>query len=234
VSDDVSRETPPPDLTVLAQLVPPHRLSLLEQYAGLLADQGVVRGLIGPREVPRLWERHLVNCALVAPSVAEGASVADLGAGAGLPGIVLGIARPDLHLTLVEPMARRVEFLREACGRLGLDEISIVRGRAEELRGRRTFEVVTARALAALPKLLDMAMPLVAPGGCLLAMKGSSAAAEIEASRTQLGQWKARAEVISSSVPGSETTTLVRVVPGVGSGIGWGSGSARRQRRDRA
>jgi 16S rRNA (guanine527-N7)-methyltransferase len=218
--DDVSRETvPAPDPAVVTQVVPPDRLSLLERYAGLLATEGVVRGLIGPREVPRLWDRHLVNCALLAPLVPRDSSVADLGSGAGLPGIVLAIARPELRITLVEPMARRVAFLEEACSELDLGSVEILRGRAEELRGR-TFDVVTARALAALPKLLGWAMPLVSRGGQLLAMKGSSASEEIAASARELKRWRAQAEVVTSSVPGSSEMTVVRVVRGDRSGIG--------------
>jgi 16S rRNA (guanine527-N7)-methyltransferase len=215
-ADDVSRETVP---AVAAQLVPPDRLSLLERYAGLLATEGVVRGLIGPREVPRLWDRHLLNCAVLAPLVPADCAVADLGSGAGLPGLVLAIARPDLRVTLVEPMARRVAFLEEACSELGLTTVEIVRGRAEECAGR-TFDVVTARALAALPKLLAWGMPLVAPGGRLLAMKGSSAADEIAASSAQLRRWRARAEVVTAAVPGVSETTVVRVVRDGGSEIG--------------
>ena len=116
---DVSRETvPAPDPAVAAQVFTPERLPALERYAGLLATEGVVRGLIGPREVPRLWDRHLVNCGLLAPLLPDGASVADLGSGAGLPGMVLALARPDLRVTLIEPMARRVAFLGEVWHRL--------------------------------------------------------------------------------------------------------------------
>lgn len=224
-ADDVSRETvpfqtvPAPDPAVAAQVVPPDRLALLERFAGLLATEGVVRGLIGPREVPRLWDRHLLNCALLAPLAPADCTVADLGSGAGLPGLVLAIARPDLRVTLVEPMARRVAFLEEARHDLGLTSVEIVRGRAEECGGR-TFEVVTARALAALPQLLRWGMPLVADGGQLLAMKGSSAADEIAASSAQLRRWRARAEVVTSSVPGVSETTVVRVVRDAGSEIG--------------
>lgn len=230
---DVSRETvPAPDPAVVAQLVAPGRLALLERYAGLLATDGVVRGLIGPREVPRLWERHLVNCALVAPLLPESATVADLGSGAGLPGLVLAIARPDLRVTLVEPMARRVVFLEEVRAELGLEEVQIVRTRAEQWADPPTFDAVTARALAPMSRLLEWSMPLVGPTGCLLAMKGQSAADEIVAAQAELRRWKATAEVVSLSVPGSDVTTVVRVVRATGSGIGWRPESARRHRRD--
>jgi 16S rRNA (guanine527-N7)-methyltransferase len=227
---DVSRETSSaPDPVVLAEIFPPARLPLLEAYADFLATEGVVRGLIGPREVPRLWDRHLVNCGLLAPLVPAAATVADLGSGAGLPGLVLAIARPDVRVTLVEPMARRVAFLGEACARLGLEEVEVVRERAEQWTAQRRFDVVTARALAALPKLLGWAMPLVADNGQLLAMKGSSAAEEIAAAGADLRRWRASAEVVTSSVPRSSTTTVVRVVRGTSAGIGWGPSRTGRR-----
>jgi 16S rRNA (guanine527-N7)-methyltransferase len=206
----------------------------MARYAGLLATDGVVRGLIGPREVPRLWDRHLLNCALLAPLVPHGARVADLGSGAGLPGLVLAIARPDLSVALVEPMARRVAFLEEARDVLGLEGVEIVRSRAEQWRGGRRFDVVTARALAALPSLLAWGMPLVEKQGVMLAIKGSSAGAEVTAASSELARWGAAAEIITSSVPGSSVTTVVRVVRGGGSGIGWRTSSARRSRREHA
>lgn len=215
------------------QLVPAERLTLLERYGGLLASDGITRGLIGPREVPRLWERHLLNCALLAPLIGDGASVADLGSGAGLPGMVLAIARPDLRITLVEPMARRVEFLEEVRAELGLD-VRVVRARAEQWEGPAAFDVVTARALAPLARLLAWGMPLVASGGCLLAMKGSSAADEIAAAQSELTRRRAGAELVTSSVSGCQPITVVRVVRETGSGIGWRSESARRHRRERA
>ena len=152
---------------------------MAERYAALLAGDGVIRGLIGPREVPRLWERHLVNCAVLAELVPEGATVCDLGTGAGLPGIVLAIARPDLHVTLVEPLRRRTTFLEEVVAELGLERCEVRRARAEQLHGTERFDVVTSRAVAPLPRLLAWSMPLVSPSGALLAMKGSRATAEI-------------------------------------------------------
>ncbi len=230
---DVSRETtpPPPDPAVLSQVFAPARLPVLEQYAGLLASEGVLRGLIGPREVPRLWDRHLVNCGLLAPLIPDGARVADLGSGAGLPGLVLALARPDLEVTLIEPMARRVDFLLEACARLGADRVTVLRGRAEESAGRQSFDVVTSRALAPLPRLLTWSLPLVAPGGMVLAMKGSSAAAEIEEAGSELARWHAEASVVVCEVPGSSPTTVVRVVPGRDPAIGWTPTVTTRGRR---
>lgn len=162
------------------------RLPLAERYAALLATDGVVRGLIGPREAPRLWERHLLNCAVLADLVPEGATVCDIGSGAGLPGLVLAIARPDLPVTLVEPLLRRTTFLDEAVAALGLDHVEVVRGRADALHGARRFDVVTSRAVAPLERLLGWSMPLVAPDGALVAMKGTSVADEIEAASDTL------------------------------------------------
>jgi len=185
---DVSRETPSaPD--VARRVFSSARLPLAEQFADLLATDGVVRGLIGPREAPRLWERHLVNCALLGDLIPEGAEVCDIGSGAGLPGLVLAVARPDLRLTLVEPLLRRTTFLEEAVGALGLDNVEVVRGRADALHGVRTFDVVTSRAVAPLERLLGWSMPLVAPTGALVAMKGSSVSEEIEVARPLLEQW---------------------------------------------
>ena len=232
---DVSRETPPsPDPAVVSQVFAPSRLPDLERYAALLASEGVLRGLIGPREVPRLWDRHLVNCGLLAPLIPEGARVADLGSGAGLPGLVLALARPDLRVTLIEPMARRVAFLTEACETLGLDRVTVVRGRAEQSLDRHAFDVVTSRALAPLPQLLAWSLPLVASGGAMLAMKGASAADEIEAAATELERWRARADVVVCEVPGASAATVVRVVAGPGAAIGWpASATTRRRRRER-
>ncbi|HEX6498486.1 MAG TPA: 16S rRNA (guanine(527)-N(7))-methyltransferase RsmG [Micromonosporaceae bacterium] len=159
------------------------RLELAARYAELLATDGVVRGLVGPREAPRMWERHLLNCAAVAELVPVGASVVDIGSGAGLPGLVLAVVRPDLAVTLVEPMARRVAFLDEAVDQLGLaDAVSVVRARAEESATTRMVapaDVVTARAVAALDRLAAWSLPLAKVGGRLLALKGSSAEEEV-------------------------------------------------------
>jgi 16S rRNA (guanine527-N7)-methyltransferase len=155
-------------------------LPTVERFAHLLATDGVLRGLIGPREVPRLWERHLVNCGLIGEGIPERATVADIGSGAGLPGLVLAIARPDLRLTLVEPLLRRTTFLDEVVVELSLPNVDVVRGRAEELHGKATFDAVTSRAVAPLARLARWCLPLVAPGGSMLAMKGSSAQQEID------------------------------------------------------
>lgn len=186
MADDagVSRETPP--LPPVAEEVFASRAPLARRYVDLLATKGVVRGLIGPREAPRLWERHLLNCAVLTELLPEGTDVCDLGTGAGLPGLVLAIRRPDLRVTLVEPLLRRTTFLDEVVADLGLSEVTVVRGRAEDLHGRRQFAAVTSRALAPLPRLLDWSMPLVSEGGSLLAMKGTSVHDEIEGAREPL------------------------------------------------
>lgn len=162
------------------------RLPLAEAYAALLATDGVVRGLIGPREAPKLWDRHLLNCAVLGEAIPHDVSVCDIGSGAGLPGLVLAIARPDLRITLVEPLLRRTTFLEEVVATLGLAQVTVVRGRAEEVKQQHGFDVVTSRAVAPLDRLLRWSMPLVAPHGALVAMKGSSVAEEIEVARPTL------------------------------------------------
>jgi 16S rRNA (guanine527-N7)-methyltransferase len=150
----------------------------LTRYAELLAGAGVERGLIGPREVPRLWERHLLNSAVLAELIPDGADVVDVGSGAGLPGLPLALVRPDLRVTLLEPLLRRSTFLQEAVPMLGLaDRVRVVRGRAEDHAAR--YDVVTARAVAPLDRLVGWCWPLVAVDGQLLAMKGSAAASEV-------------------------------------------------------
>lgn len=189
------------------------RLPLVEEYAALLATDGVVRGLIGPREAPRLWERHLLNCAALPAAMPEGADVCDIGSGAGLPGLVLAIARPDLRVELVEPLLRRTTFLEEVVGQLGLDNVVVTRGRAESLHGSRSFDVVTSRAVAPLGRLLEWSMPLVAPTGAMVAMKGSSVAEEIEEARSVLERLGCDApEIVDlEAADGSSPTRVVWV-----------------------
>ena len=182
---------PPPAFLDAARAVFGDRLALASTYAELLATDGVVRGLIGPREAPRLWERHLINCAVLGEMIPIGASVVDVGSGAGLPGIVLAVARPDLTITLVEPLARRTAFLSEAVTKLGLDAtVTVVRSRAEDLAGEPPVaaDVVTARAVAPLDRLAGWCLPLAAVGGRLLALKGASAADEVAEHRAAIAR----------------------------------------------
>ncbi len=188
------------------------QLGLVERYAEILKTQGVERGLIGPREVDRLWERHLLNSALMLPRVPLGSSVADIGTGAGLPGLVWAITRPDLTVTLVEPLLRRASFLQEVVDALDIGRVRVLRARAEEVD--ETFDVVTARAVAALPKLSKWCMPLVASGGLFLPLKGQSAAGEVEEARSLLKRLGASAIDIvtySSSTDPVQSVTLVEI-----------------------
>lgn len=238
---------------VVRALFPSDRLSLVERYAELLASDGVVRGLIGPREVPRLWDRHLVNCALLATALPRDARLADIGSGAGLPGLVVALARPDVRVTLVEPLLRRTTFLEEVAAGLGLDNVLVRRDRADAVHGDETYDVVTARAVAPLERLLGWCMPLVAPAGFLLAMKGDSAEEEIDSARSvlrELGCAAPTVEVLSappvagSAAPGttSAQTRVVRVtwadparvsLPTSGGRGGGRSGKRRSPRRKR-
>lgn len=188
-------------------------MPLAERYVELLATAGVERGLIGPRETPKLWDRHVFNCLALTSLVPSGATVADLGSGAGLPGLVLAIGRPDLAVTLVEPLQRRTIFLDEVVDELGLEGVRVVRGRAQDLHGGERFDVVTARALAPLGRLLGWGMPLVGATGALLAMKGSSASEEIASAVTALRELDCAApEILQVAGPdGSSTATVVRV-----------------------
>jgi len=231
---DVPRETPPvPDEA--QGVFPLDRLPLAERYAEALATDGVVRGLIGPREAPRLWERHLLNCAGLAELVPADARVCDIGSGAGLPGLVLAIARPDASVTLVEPLLRRTTFLTEIVASLSLENVEVVRGRAEALHGTRRFDVVTSRAVAPLPRLLDWSMPLVAASGCMLAMKGSSVADEVADARADLERWGCAPPAVLEVGAGASVTTVLRVSWGergkVGSGERRGGASRRNSGR---
>ncbi|WP_373319489.1 16S rRNA (guanine(527)-N(7))-methyltransferase RsmG [Rugosimonospora africana] len=211
----------PESLSPAARVLFGDRLPLARQYADLLATDGVIRGLIGPREAPRIWDRHLLNCAAMAELVQAGAAVVDVGSGAGLPGVVLAIARPDLTVVLVEPLARRTLFLTEAVARLDLQErVSVVRGRAEELvRGPLAGQVspgdvVTARAVAPMDRLAAWCLPLASVGGRLLALKGASAADEVETHRDAIGRLGGGTPVIRECGAGllEQPATVVEVV----------------------
>ncbi|MFJ5308007.1 16S rRNA (guanine(527)-N(7))-methyltransferase RsmG [Streptomyces sp. NPDC088350] len=159
------------------------------RYAELLADAGVQRGLIGPREVPRLWERHLLNCAVLSEVVPDGVTVCDVGSGAGLPGIPLALVREDIKITLLEPLLRRTNFLNEVVELLGLDHVTVVRGRAEEVMGKlQPVHVVTARAVAPLERLATWGIPLLRPYGEMLALKGDTAEEELKSAASVLSK----------------------------------------------
>lgn len=187
------------------------RMPLAERYAALLSDAGVERGLLGPREAPRLWERHLLNCAALAEAIPPAATVCDVGSGAGLPGLVLAILRPDLRVTLLEPLLRRSTFLTEAIDALGLGSTRVVRARAEQHHGVERFDVVTSRAVAPLARLLEWSMPLVAPRGIMLAMKGVSLEAELEEAGPTLRRLGCAAPDVLELGSGPSTTRVVRV-----------------------
>jgi 16S rRNA (guanine527-N7)-methyltransferase len=157
------------------------RVDLARAYTNDLARRGEELGLIGPLELPRLWSRHILNSALVAPLLRGSARVGDVGSGAGLPGLVLAIARPDVRFVLIEPMERRVDWLRHESSELGLDNVEVVRARAEDAKLAPLLDQVTARAVSALSKLLPLTVPLLRPGGELILMKGTNVAAEVDA-----------------------------------------------------
>lgn len=201
--------TPPADA---AQVFGP-ALADLERYAALLAGAGIERGLIGPREVPRLWDRHLVNSAAVTALIPENATVVDVGSGAGLPGLVVAIVRADLQVVLVDATARRTTFLTEAVGLLGLTErVRVVTGRVEDAPVRAdigTADVVLSRAVAALPQLVRWCLPLVSDTGTVLAVKGSRARDEVAAGREEIRRAGAVVTEVHDLEFGGQTTTVV-------------------------
>jgi len=207
---EVSRETPPAPSAAAG--VFSDRLDVAERYAALLVGPGVDRGLLGPREAPRIWDRHLLNCAVIEELCPPGVTVADVGSGAGLPGLALAIARPDLEVTLIEPLLRRCIFLEEAVEHLGLSgQIEVVRSRAEDLE-HRSYERVTSRAVAPLGKLARRCLPLLTPGGEVIAIKGSSASEELRKERAALARAGVTvAEVVEVGEGRVDTpTTVVR------------------------
>ena len=153
-----------------------------DRYAKILQTWGIERGLVGPKEGDRIWDRHIANCLPVTTLIPQGVKVVDIGSGAGLPGIVIALARPDLEVTLIEPLQRRVDFLNEVITELDLP-ITVMRGKSESIK--KSFEVVTARAVAPLPKLLTISWHLVKAGGALLAMKGENAQVEIDSTEAK-------------------------------------------------
>ncbi|MGW6172038.1 16S rRNA (guanine(527)-N(7))-methyltransferase RsmG [Arthrobacter sp. NPDC055138] len=197
-----------------AQAVFGERLDLAERYVAHLATSGIERGLLGPREVPRLWNRHVLNCAVVANLIGSDAAVADVGSGAGLPGLTLALARPDLHLTLIEPLERRVVWLNEVVDDLGLDNVTVVRTRAELAADEVTADVVTSRAVSALDKLARLSIPLLHGSGEMLAIKGRSAAEEVEKAKKVIRKLGGRETEILTVGDGllEEPTTVVRIL----------------------
>ncbi len=188
-------------------------LEVLERYVAWLADAGVVRGLIGPRETPRLWTRHIVNSAVPVTLLPREGTVCDVGSGAGLPGMVLAILRPDLQFTLLEPLLRRTTFLSEVVADLRLKNVEVLRGRAEEFHGQRQFDVVCSRAVAPLDRLAAWCLPLCAPDGAVVALKGSSAEEEVAehlVALRKLGAGTPRVRELSPA-DGSESTYVVEV-----------------------
>ncbi|MFD0925395.1 16S rRNA (guanine(527)-N(7))-methyltransferase RsmG [Williamsia deligens] len=190
------------------------RLGRARVYRDLLADAGVTRGLIGPREVDRLWERHILNCAVVARALPDDVRVVDIGSGAGLPGLAIALAGPSLTVTLVEPLERRHAFLSEAIATLGVD-VELVRGRAEEKAVRSAIgdaDVVTSRAVAPLDRLARWSAPLIVPGGEMVAIKGASAEDEVTTHRAAVG--KVGLTALSVETVGADIlsvpTTIVR------------------------
>lgn len=188
-------------------------LPLAIKYAELLVRDGDLLGLIGPRELPKIWSRHILNSAVVSDLVNPGESVADVGSGAGLPGIPMAIRQPEAHFTLIEPMERRANWLSEVVvPTLKLTNVTVMRTRAEEAPVD-SFDVVTARAVSALPKLLKMLVPLVAPGGRILALKGSKAADEISEARPltkKLGLGEFEIVTVGQNIL-KDPTTVVRI-----------------------
>ncbi|MFQ1004164.1 16S rRNA (guanine(527)-N(7))-methyltransferase RsmG [Modestobacter sp. SSW1-42] len=210
-----------PEMPAVAASVFGDATEAAARYVAMLAGDGVVRGLIGPREVPRLWDRHLLNSAALAEAVPVGARVVDVGSGAGLPGIPLGLARPDLTLTLVEPMARRVEFLTDVVSALGAPW-RIVRGRAEErsvVRAVGPVDVVTARAVAPLPRLVGWCAGLLTPGAQLIALVGERAAAEVPELVPELekaGMRDVHTRAVGGELGSAATTVVVMTRGGSG------------------
>jgi 16S rRNA (guanine527-N7)-methyltransferase len=196
-----------PEIAAVVEATFGTRAALAVRYTELLATTGVEWGLLGPREADRVWSRHVFNSVAVAPLIPANAAVVDLGSGAGLPGIPLALARPDLRIVLLEPMARRVAFLQQCVDALALPRLEVRRGRAQDGLSRRV-EVVVARAVAPLARLAELALPLATPSGVLLALKGAKAVAEA-AELSAAGRH--RVEVIETHDPLGASVTVVAV-----------------------
>jgi len=180
----------------------------IQAYADLLAGPGIERGLIGPKEGERIWQRHIANCIPITTLIPNGVRVADIGSGAGLPGIVIALARPDLKLTLIEPLSRRVDFLNEVIKELGLS-IEVIRARSEVVK--KQFEIVTARAVAPLERLISISWHMIPRGGSLLAIKGESAQEELDKSKLKKGS---TAQLHQINLPNLPVARVVEVRKG--------------------
>ena len=180
----------------------------IQRYADLLKGAGIERGLIGPKEGDRIWERHIANCIPITTILPENVRLVDIGSGAGLPGIVIALARPDLKVSLVEPLQRRVDFLNEVVAELGIP-VEVIRGRAE--RVKKQFEIVTARAVAPLEKLINISWHMIPKGGSLMAMKGESAAEEIASTTLKKGS---TAQLHEISLPNLPIARIIQVKKG--------------------
>ncbi|WP_190264345.1 16S rRNA (guanine(527)-N(7))-methyltransferase RsmG [Glutamicibacter nicotianae] len=202
--------------TLAAEKIFGDRLDLAKRYVEHLATSGIERGLLGPREVPRLWSRHVLNCAVIEEVMDKDAEVADVGSGAGLPGLCLAIARPDLKLTLIEPLERRCIWLSEVIEDLGLTNVTVMRGRAEQMVDVVNARYVTARAVSALTNLAGLTIPLLHGQGELIAIKGRSAAEEIaKATKAirKLGGKETEVLTVGETIL-AEPTTVVRIKVG--------------------
>jgi len=180
----------------------------IQAYADLLAGPGIERGLIGPKEGDRIWQRHIANCIPITTLIPNGVRVVDIGSGAGLPGIVIALARPDLKVTLIEPLSRRVDFLNEVIKELGLS-IEVIRARSEVVK--KQFEIVTARAVAPLERLISISWHMIPRGGSLLAIKGESAQEELDKSKLKKGS---TAQLHQINLPNLPVARVVEVRKG--------------------
>ncbi len=180
----------------------------IQAYAALLTGPAIERGLIGPKEGDRIWERHIANCIPITTIIPQGVRVADIGSGAGLPGVVIALVRPDLKVTLIEPLRRRVDFLNEVINDLGLS-IEVIRARSEVVK--KQFEIVTARAVAPLDKLIAISWHMIPKGGSLLAIKGESAQEELDKSKLKKGS---RAQLHEINLPNLPVARVVEVRKG--------------------
>jgi 16S rRNA (guanine527-N7)-methyltransferase len=231
-----SRPVPVPEV---AEDVFGPALPLAERFVAHLADTGISWGLIGPREVPRLWDRHVLNCAVLTDLIRPGSRVVDIGSGAGLPGVTVALRRSDLDVVLVEPLLRRASWLEQVVADLGLGNVTVLRARAEELHGQERADYVTARAVAPLDKLARWALPLLQPEGELLALKGRSAAEEVARTATAVAAAGGVGTDVVSVGEGllDPPTTVVRVRAGSLEGVvepGATRSAARRRRRPRS